>query len=215
MSPDFSKDFQIFYFASEDTIASVLLQRDDDNKENPIAFMSNPLRDAELKYAIMEKQAYALVQSLKHFRSYVGYSRIVAYVPHTAVKNILTHQDCLSFIGKWVTQIKEYDIEIRPTKLIKGQRLAQMLTGVNEKVLGLGEASPQMISAVLDTLEQHEWYSDIIYYLKNLSCPNHLVYYRRRALRLKASKYCITQGGLGWNNPDGLVLRCVDDIEAK
>jgi hypothetical protein len=76
----------------------------------------------------MEKQAYALVQSLKHFRSYVGYSRIIAYVPHAVVKDILTQQDCLGIRGKWVSRIQEYDMEIRPTKLVKGQGLAKMLT---------------------------------------------------------------------------------------
>jgi transposase InsO family protein len=32
---------------------------------------------------------------------------------------------------------------------------------------------------------------------------------------LKASKYCIIRNGLGWRNPDGIILRCVDEIESK
>jgi hypothetical protein len=68
------------------------------------------------------KQAYALVYSLKYFKPYVGYSRIIAYVPHAAVKDILTQQDCLGIHGKWVSKIQEYDMEIMPTKLVKVQR---------------------------------------------------------------------------------------------
>ena len=68
----------------------------------------------------MEKQAYALVKSLKHFRVYIRYSKIVGYVPHAAVKDILGQQDCLGDRGKWVFKIQEYDLEIKPTKLIKG-----------------------------------------------------------------------------------------------
>jgi hypothetical protein len=37
----------------------------------------------------MEKQAYALVKSLKHFRVYIGYSKVVGHVPHPTVKDIL------------------------------------------------------------------------------------------------------------------------------
>ncbi len=37
VSPDYSKDFMIFSFASEDTIASVLLQKNKDDHEQPIA----------------------------------------------------------------------------------------------------------------------------------------------------------------------------------
>jgi hypothetical protein len=67
---------------------------------NPIAFMSKALRDLELKYSIMEKQAYALVQSLKHCRIYVGNSRIIYYVIHVATKDILMQHDCLGIHGK-------------------------------------------------------------------------------------------------------------------
>jgi hypothetical protein len=27
-------------------------------------------------------------------------------------------------------------------------------------------------------------------------------------------KYCLTQDGLGWKNPDGIILRCVNKDEA-
>ena len=67
----------------------------------------------------------------------MGYSKIVCYVPHSAVKDILCQQDCLGKRGKWVSKILEYDLEIRPTKLIKGQGLAKMLTHGNEEALGI------------------------------------------------------------------------------
>jgi hypothetical protein len=47
------------------------------------------LRDAEMRYDIMEKKAYALVKALKDFRVYVLHSNIVAYVPSASVKEIL------------------------------------------------------------------------------------------------------------------------------
>lgn len=55
ISPDFQKDFIIFSFPSERTIAAVLLQKNDQGYEQPIAFFSKYLRDATLKYNIMEK----------------------------------------------------------------------------------------------------------------------------------------------------------------
>jgi len=81
--------------------------------------MSKALQNSELNYTIMEKQAYALVKSLKHFRIYVGYSKIVGYVPHSAVKDILAQHDCLGVRGKWVSKIQEYDLEVKLTKLIQ------------------------------------------------------------------------------------------------
>ena len=55
ISPDFTKDFYIFSFASEHTIVAVLLQKNAAGQEQPIAFFSKSLRDAPLKYNIMEK----------------------------------------------------------------------------------------------------------------------------------------------------------------
>jgi hypothetical protein len=56
---------------------------------------------------------------------------------------------------------------------------------------------------------------DIIFYLKNLTCPSHLVGHKKISLRLNLSKYVITKDVLGWRNPDGIILRCVDEIEDK
>jgi hypothetical protein len=44
VSPDYSRDFIIFSFTSQDTIAGVLLQKNKDDHEKPIAFMSKSLR---------------------------------------------------------------------------------------------------------------------------------------------------------------------------
>lgn len=70
-SQDFSKEFMTFSFSSEDTIVVVLLQKNFEGHEKPIAFFSRALRDVELKYNIMEKLAYALVKALNSFIVYI------------------------------------------------------------------------------------------------------------------------------------------------
>jgi hypothetical protein len=52
-SPDYLKDFLIFSFASKHTLATVLLQKNEEGFEQPIAFFRKSLRDAELRYNIM------------------------------------------------------------------------------------------------------------------------------------------------------------------
>jgi hypothetical protein len=68
---------------------------------------------------------------------------------------------------------------------------------------------------VLDKLEQHEWYADIIYYLKKITCHEHLIDYERRVLRLKASNFCFIHQALGWRNPEGLILIFIEPEESK
>jgi hypothetical protein len=57
-SPDFSKYFFLYTFASDQSLATVLTQKDDDNNEAPISFMSTNLQGAELNYPAIDKQAY-------------------------------------------------------------------------------------------------------------------------------------------------------------
>jgi hypothetical protein len=90
ISPDFTKDFYLFSFTFEHTIVAVLLQKNNEGYEKPIAFFSKSLRDAALNYKIMEKQAFALVKSIKDFRVYILHSHTIAYVPNAVVKDILT-----------------------------------------------------------------------------------------------------------------------------
>jgi hypothetical protein len=79
-----------------------------------------------------------------------------------------------------VSQIQEYDLEIKPSKIIKGKGLAKMLTEKNQEVIDMGER--EQINVMAREIENDEWYSDIIYYLKNITFLYHLVDHRRRSL---------------------------------
>jgi hypothetical protein len=120
ISPNFDKEFYIFSFASKDTIATVLLQRNVDEQEKPAAFFSKVLRDDEVKYEPLEKQAYALIKSLKSFRIYILQAKVVAYVPSSSVKDMLIQPDIDGKRSKWIEKLLEFDVEIKPTKLVKG-----------------------------------------------------------------------------------------------
>jgi hypothetical protein len=86
------------------------------------------LRDVELKYDIMDKKSYALVKALKSFRFYVLHSRVIAYVPSAVVKEICIHPDIDRKRSTWIAKILEFDLEIKPTKLVKGQGLSNLLS---------------------------------------------------------------------------------------
>eukprot|EP00253_Pinus_taeda_P009505 PITA_09505 len=130
-SPQFDKDFIIFSFSSEHSIVVVLLQKDDQGNEKPIAFFSRTLRDVPLKYQMME---------------------------NAVVKDILTQEGLEGKRGKWIANILEYDIEIKPTKLTKGQGLAKLMFETNFQALDTNEldnekelVTPQISEAFLQS----------------------------------------------------------------
>ena len=93
--------------------------------------------DAEIRYDIMEKQAYALVKALKSFKVYVLHSKVISYFPSTYVKDILIQPDIDGKRSKWIAKILEFDLEINPTKIVKGKGLAKLLTESNRESLGV------------------------------------------------------------------------------
>lgn len=211
-SPKFDRDFIIFSFASKHTIAIVLLQKDDQGFDKPIAFFSKALRDAPLKYQIMEKQAYALVKAIKDFRFYILYSHVMAYVLNAVVKEILTQEGIEGKRGKWIANILEYDIEIKPTKIIKGQGLAKLMTETNFQALDINELDneEEMVTPQINqTFLQSPWYADICFVLLNLQAPPGLSRTKKRFLKMKASKFCIIDNVLFWKNHEGILLNCL------
>jgi hypothetical protein len=159
------------------------------------------LRDAEIKYGIMEKQAYALVKSLKAFTIYVLHSKVIVYVPSASVKDILIQLDIDGKRSKWIAKILEFDLEIKPTKLVKGQGLAKLLVESNCKALGVNfintcsesQKTEASGSSPRDNppLAGCTWYRVIIYFLQELRPPDGMGRSKERALKLKAIRYCL------------------------
>ena len=116
-----------------------MLQKNSENLEQPIAFYSKILRDATLKYDIMDKQAYALVRGLKEVRVYIFYSHIIAHVPFVTIKEVLTQSDSNGRRSRWIAVLLEYDFDIKPTKLIKGKGLAKLMARSNYDPLDLNQ----------------------------------------------------------------------------
>ena len=49
--PNYKQNFIIYCYASEHTLSSILVQENDEGIQAPIAFMSVPLKNHELKYS--------------------------------------------------------------------------------------------------------------------------------------------------------------------
>ena len=205
ISPDYTQDFILFSFASEHTLAAVLMQKRE-GVEKPIAFFSRIIRDGALKYNIIKKQALGLVKALKDFRVYILHSHIIAYVPNAAIKDVLIQEDPEGRRGKWIAALFEYDVEIKPTKLIKGQGLAKLMAETNLQVLDINliavmsdEDEESTLVQVSDTFLSSPWYADILYVLQNLSSSLGIPKNKSRQLKLKAAKFCIILERPWWN----------------
>jgi hypothetical protein len=117
------------------------------------------------------------------------------------MKDILIQPDIDGRRSKWIAKILEFDLEIKPTKLVKGQGLAKLLAESNCRDLGVNfintfskgqqdeftDKNPQGTPP----LEECTWYKDIIYFLQKLRPPDDMGKRKARDLKVKAVRYCL------------------------
>jgi hypothetical protein len=58
-------------------------------------------------------------------------------MPTSVVKDILVQPDSDGKRGRWLAKIQEFDLEVKPTKLVKGQGMEKLLAESNFRALGL------------------------------------------------------------------------------
>jgi hypothetical protein len=83
--------------------------------------MRTNLQGSELNYPTIDKQAYVVYKAVKHFRSYILKNHTKVSVPHPTVRSLFTQQDMRERRGNWMVVFQECDLDIKPTKLLKGQ----------------------------------------------------------------------------------------------
>jgi hypothetical protein len=141
------------------------------------------------------------------------------------VKKILIQPDINWRRSKWIAKILEFDLEIRPAKLVKCQGLARLLDESNCKSLGVNFINTfsenqqaelsKTSSQVNPPLVGCSWYRDIIFFLQKLQPPDGMEKIKTRDLKLKSIKYCLIDQVLDWKDPLGVFLRCIDPQEAQ
>ena len=119
-SLDFEKDFILYTFASDNSLAAVLTQKEELLDEYPISFMSTGLQGDELNYHVVDKQAYTIFKEVKQFRPYILKNRTKDIVPHPASRSLFVQKELGERRGNWVTTLQEYDLEFKPATIIKG-----------------------------------------------------------------------------------------------
>lgn len=149
------------------------------------------------------------------------HSKVIAYVLNTAIKDGLIQPDSEGKRGIWIAKIQEHELDINPTKLVKGQGLTKLLTEENCEAMGISlegliidHPTEEVIhvGCISDTLSQFfqlAWYHDIVFYLQNLQCPDQMDRSWARSLKLKAIKYFILDDQLYWKDPRSILLTCI------
>lgn len=62
---------------------------------------------------------------------------MISYVPSAVIKYVLTQPNADGISAKWIGKLIEFNIELKPTKLVIGQGLAKLLAEENCRSLDI------------------------------------------------------------------------------
>ena len=141
--PDFSKIYEVACDASNVGIGGVLSQ-----ESHPIAFYSEKLDSSKFNYSTYDKELYALVQTLKHWRHYLICKEFILFSDHEALKWLSSQKKVNPRHAKWIEFLQSYNFVIKH-KLGEDNRVADALSRKNHL---LSIISPQIIG--LDKIKE-------------------------------------------------------------
>jgi hypothetical protein len=135
--PNFNKVFEIECDASRIGIGAVLMQ-----DRRPIAFFSEKLSGASLKYPTYDKELYALVRALETWQHYLWAREFVIHTDHESLKHLKGQGKLNQRHARWLEYIETFPYVIRykqGKENIVADALSRryvLLTSMSAKMLG-------------------------------------------------------------------------------
>jgi hypothetical protein len=157
-------------------------------------------------------------KAVKHFRSYILKNHTKVTVPHPVVRSLFTQQKMGERRGNWMAVVQEFDLDIKPAKLVKGQGLCNLAAKaqdqVNEDLRWENELTLWCGKASYISPGHESWYEKLTYLLHHGPCPENLNPRERSALRLRSTQFRLINLVLFRVNYDGVLLRCLEREDA-
>ena len=130
--PDLSKPYILYTDASATAVGGILVQ-EQEGTERVIAYVSHKFTGAAQNWSAIEKEAYAVLYSLKKFHCYLYGAKFEIHTDHKPLKSLFQDEQKNSKLQRWAIQIAEYGAPIlyHPGKLnVRADMLSRISVAV-------------------------------------------------------------------------------------
>ena len=110
--PQVNRPYLLYTDASDYAVGGVLTQIDEKGVERPVHYISHQLDTNQRKYAVIEKEAFAVVYALKKLRPYLWGAQFTVYTDHKPLKSLFFNEVKNTRVQRWAVLIAEYGCEI-------------------------------------------------------------------------------------------------------
>ena len=124
--PQQDRPFYVYLSVSDTSIASVLIQKHDD-QERVVFYLSRRMLDTETRYPEIEKLCLCLFFTCTNLRHILLLAETIVICKSDVIKHMLSAPILKGRLGKWMFALSEFDIRYQPAKAVKGQALADLI----------------------------------------------------------------------------------------
>ena len=140
-----------------------------------VAYMSKVLVNYQLNWPTRDKEFYAIVCALKHWRHYLLGKQFELHTDHKSLETIMRSTDLNDRLHRWVSQLADYDFTI---KYIKGEtNRADGLSRISIKKMAVstGQVEKFLVQKIKISYKHDTFFNQVIKILKGEEvCPTEL-----------------------------------------
>ena len=112
MNPNFEKTFILQTDASDRGVGAVLTQKDDEERERPIAYFSRKLLSREERYSTVEKECLAIKLGIEAFKVYLLGRHFIVQTDHRALVWLDKLKEKNSRLTRWSLNLQQYSFTV-------------------------------------------------------------------------------------------------------
>ena len=102
--------------ASANAIGGVLEQLDSAGYKHPIGYFSRILSPTQRDYTVSERECLAIVEGIRHFKSFLSVGHFLVYVDHTALAALTKPKSRMAEgrLSRWQLFLQYFDFTVYP-----------------------------------------------------------------------------------------------------
>ena len=118
VSPNYDREFRLYVDSCDDGAGASLVQEGEDNIEHPVSYYSKKYNKYQRNYAIVEKEALALLLAVKFFDVYLSSSAypVQVFTDHNPLCFIHRVKNDNQRLLRWSLTLQEYNLVINHIK---------------------------------------------------------------------------------------------------
>jgi hypothetical protein len=118
-----------------------------------------------LNCATTKKGLLAIVFEIDKFGSYLVGAKVIVYIDHAALKNLLTKKYAKPWLIRWILLLQEFDIEIRDRKGVE-KIIGDHLSRLQHKDMDELPINDYLRDGtLLKVTDSNPWYANIVNYV--------------------------------------------------